>query len=82
MSSAALFARGQSLKPRNDTDILLDRQVWKEADALKDVAERAAQSDRIRLRGLLAVDMDGATRWLDEPIHHLEERGLFGSGRP
>ncbi len=74
------FVPAQEL--RHDADVLLDRHVGEQADLLDDVADRAAQLDRVGIGRILAGDEDAAGGRLDDPVDHLERRRLAAAGRP
>ena len=82
MRSTSLFVGVRPQQPRNDADVLFYAQVRKKADTLEDITEGTAQSNGVHRARILAVHGNGAARWLDESIHHLEKRGLSGTGRP
>ena len=50
--------------------------MGKEPDLLKTVADATAQLMGEKLHGWAAVDRDAARRGLDQPIDHLQSRGL------
>ena len=64
-----------------DPDVLGHRHVRKQADALEDVADAAAQHDRIDGPDVLAVDPDRAFARVDQPVDQPQQRGLAGAGR-
>src|SRR6185437_953371 len=67
---------GPSQQARRDADILSDIQMGKQPDALEHVADAPAQAvGRVRI-DRLARDHDGATLGVDEPVDHLQQRGL------
>src|SRR5690606_39239073 len=53
-----------------------DRLVREQADLLDDVADAAAERDRIDRRRITAVDGDRARTRLDETVDHLQRGGL------
>ena len=57
-----------------------DALVREEPDLLDDVADAAAQLDRVGGGDVLAVDLDGAGRRLDEAVDHLQ-RGRLAAAR-
>ena len=66
---------------RGDPDVLRHGHVRKQADALEDVADAAAQQDRIDGPDVLAGDPDRAFARVDQPVDQPQQRGLAGTGR-
>ena len=55
--------------------------VREQATLLDDVADAAAQLDRVELEDVGAVDEDPPTRGLDEAVDHAQRRGLAAARR-
>ena len=68
-------------QPRHDGDVLADGQMGQQADLLDDVADAAAQLDRVLRHDVAAADQDLAGRRLDQPVDHLERRRLAAARR-
>ncbi len=66
---------------RQRRDVRANGLVREQADLLDDVADLAAQLDGICPGDILAVELDASSRWLDEPVDHLQRRGLAAPGR-
>ena len=66
---------------RGDPDVLGHRHVREQADALEDVANAAAQRDRVDGPDILAGDPDRALARVDQPVDQPQQRGLAGAGR-
>ena len=58
------------------------RLVREQPDLLDDVADAAAQLDRVDVRDVLAVELDPAGGRLDQPVDHPQRRRLAAAGRP
>ena len=69
-------------QPGDGTDVAGDRLVREQADLLDHVADSAPQTDRVDAGHVLVVEVDAAAGRLDEPVHHLQGRGLPAAGRP
>src|SRR6516164_7164408 len=63
-----------------DTDIVGNRQMWKQPSALGDVTDAPAQLHRIDRADLVAFNGDTAAVGLDQPVGEPQERGLAGAG--
>ena len=66
---------------RNQSDVLLNRHVWKQAASLDHITDLAAQLITVHPGDVLLVDEDLALRRLDQPVHHLQRRGLTATRR-
>ena len=69
-------SRVPAREPERNRDVLGHRQVREQADALEHIADRAPQHVRLERGRVLAVDRHAPRVRLDEPIDHLERRGL------
>ena len=58
-----------------------DLLVREQPDLLDDVADAAAQLDRVDVGDVLAVEHDPARGGLDQPVDHLQRRRLAAAGR-
>ena len=63
-------------------DVGADGLVGEQPDLLDDVADPAAQLDRVDVGDVLAVELDPPRRRLDQPVDHLQRRRLAAPGRP
>ena len=70
-----------AVEQRDGHHVLLDALVGEQPDLLDDVADAAAQLDRVGVGDVLAVEPDPAGGGLDEPVDHLERRGLAAARR-
>ena len=69
-------------KPGHRGHVVRDAHVRKEADVLNDVAHPQAKHDRVDMGDVLLVVKDAALRRLDQPVDHLQGRGLSAARRP
>ena len=67
-------------QPGGDPDILGHGHVREQADALKDIANPAAQHDRVDGPDILAGDLDRTLARVDQPVNQAQQRGLAGAG--
>src|SRR5439155_2049332 len=67
-------------EPRHGRDVLGDGSVRQQADALDDVADPAAELDRVLLQDVAPVEPDLARGRLDEAIDH-PHRGRLAASR-
>ncbi len=65
---------------RRDADVLADRHVRKQADALEHIADASAQQRSVEGLYRDAVDANLAPVRLDQPVDELHRRGLAGAG--
>src|SRR6266487_617279 len=63
-----------------DTNIFGNVHVWEETNLLDDVANAAAQQDRIFLEDVLAIDQDLPGSWFDETVDHAQQGCLARAG--
>ncbi len=66
----------------HDGDVLGDGLVGEEPYLLDDVADAPPQLVRLQRRDVAARHRDGTAGRFDQPVDHLERRGLAASGRP
>ena len=69
-------------KTRDRGDVLADGLVREQPDLLDDVADGSAQIRDLAPGDVLAPDQDPTARRLDQPVDHLETRGLAAARRP
>src|SRR5690606_410655 len=62
-------------------DVRADRLVGEEPHLLDDVPDPPAQGDRVLARDVAPVDLDRAGRGFDQPVDHLQRRGLAAPRR-
>ena len=60
-------------------DVLLDGPVRKKAELLDDIADAAAQLNRIDGANVLAVDEDGSGGWLEQAVDEAQGGGFAGT---
>ena len=66
---------------RDRADVLSDRLVREEPDALDDVADATTQLRRVHIGDVLAIEDDPSGRRLDHPVDEAQRRGLAAPGR-
>ena len=66
---------------RHGGHVVAHPAVWEQATLLNDVADAAAQLDRVELEDVGVVDEDPPTRRLDEAVDHAQRRGLPAARR-
>jgi hypothetical protein len=71
-----------AFEPRHDRNVFFDREMRKEADFLDDVADPAAELDRIPLDRRSIVDEHGAVGRIEQPVDELERRRLSRAAAP
>ena len=85
-SSSSTRSRIRALRPaeesRDGGDVVADRHVREEADLLDHVADAAPQLDDGQIANRPPVDRDVAGVERDQPVDHLERRGLPAARRP
>ena len=67
---------GQPAKPRDQSNVRLNRPVREKSGVLNDVAHAAAQLDRIPLRGGAPFEADLTSSGGNQAVDTLEEGGL------
>ena len=81
LGARPLPRRGPPEQARHDGHVGADRLVREEAHLLDDIADLAPELGRVAAGHVRPVDQDAAARRLDEPVDHLEARGLAAAGR-
>ena len=66
---------------RHRRDVVFDRLVREQPDLLDHVADASTQMHRVDVRDVLVLDVDAATRRLDQPVDHAQQRRLAAARR-
>lgn len=75
----ALFAGGPTEEARDQTDVLFYRPVRQKPELLDDIADFAAQFDRVESGDIFAVDRDAAATGREHAVDQPERGGFARS---
>ena len=82
VGEAALPRLVPAQESRHDRDVRPDGEMRKQSNLLDHVADPPPQLDRVLRRDVPPVDQDLPARRLDQPVDHLQARGLAAAGGP